>query len=91
LIQVFFSHSSSNEEIISLLEARMRQLRQHIAILRSDVQAELDANANNIGVERIRQLWQLTLDYGIDLYENELHWLEKTIDQIRALQPLMPA
>jgi DNA-binding PadR family transcriptional regulator len=91
LIQVFFSHSSSNEEIIALLEARMRQLRLKIATLRSEVQSELDANADQIGVERIRQLWQLTLDYGIDRYENELRWLERMLEQIHTLQPLMLA
>jgi DNA-binding PadR family transcriptional regulator len=91
LIQVFFSHSSSSKEIIALLEARIWQLRQKIALLRSEVQSELDANADQIGVERIRQLWQLTLDYGIDRYDHELRWLEKVLKEIHALQPLMLA
>jgi hypothetical protein len=38
-------------------------------------------------MERARELWQITLDYGIDYYEAELAWLEKTLDRVRNLPP----
>ena len=90
LIQLFFSHFSSNEEIIFLFETRMENLRAHIQALRSSAQAAIDENAKRVGVERARQLWQLTLDYGVDYYEFELAWYEKKLATIRALPALTP-
>jgi PadR family transcriptional regulator AphA len=90
LIQIFFSHLSSNEEIAALLETRMEHIRAELQALRGEVQAGLDQNAEQIGVERAHQLWQMTLDYGIDFYEFELAWHEKTLETIRKLPPLMP-
>lgn len=90
LIQIFFSHFSSNDEIIALLDNRMAQVRERIHTLRTEAQAAIDENAKSIGIERARQLWQLTLDYGIDYHEFELAWHEKTKETIRGLPPLMP-
>lgn len=90
LIQVFFSHFSSNEELAALLEARMEAIRARLKSFRKDAQAAIDENARNIGVKRARELWQITLDYGIDYYEAELAWLEKTLERVRNLPPLMP-
>lgn len=90
LIQVFFSHVSSNEEIAALFETRIRQTRTQIQTYREEVQASLNQNAQQIGVERARQLWQITLDYGIEHYEHEIKWMEQTLERIRNLPPLMP-
>ncbi len=90
LIQVFFSHFSTNEEITGLLEARMKEMREHLQILRTSAQAAINENAKQIGIERARQLWQVTLDYGIDYYEFQLKWYEKTLNTIFNLPPLMP-
>lgn len=90
LIQIFFSHFSTNEEITALLEIRIKEIKEHLDILRTSVQAGLDENAKRIGVERARQLWQITLDYGIDFYEFELAWHEKTLKRIRKLPALTP-
>ncbi|MBP7690070.1 MAG: PadR family transcriptional regulator [Thermoflexales bacterium] len=90
LIQIFFSHFSSNEEIVALFEARMDHIRARLQSLRGEVQSGLNQNAEQIGVERAHQLWQTTLDYGIDYYEFELAWHEKTLATMRALPPLMP-
>jgi len=88
LIQIFFSHFSSNEEIASLLEARMEQIRSQLDAFRKEVQAGLDRNAEQIGVERARQLWQITLDYGTAHDEQELEWLEQMLERVRNLPPL---
>ncbi len=90
LIQIFFSHFSSNDEIIALLDDRMVQLRERIQTLRTQAQSAIDENAKNIGIERARQLWQITLDYGIEYHEFELAWHEKTKETIRGLSPLIP-
>ncbi|MBI5294463.1 MAG: PadR family transcriptional regulator [Chloroflexi bacterium] len=90
LIQIFFSHFSSNEQIAALLEARMQEIREHLYILRTSAQAAINENAQRISIERARQLWQITLDYGIDYYEFELAWYEKTLETVRNLPPLMP-
>jgi len=90
LIQIFFSHFSSNEEIAALFESRMKEIRERLHILKTVVQAAIDENARRIGIERARQLWQITLDYGIDYYEFELAWHEKTLETVRNLPPLTP-
>ena len=90
LIQIFFSHSSSNEEIANLFEARMQEIRERLQALRTVAQAAIDENARQVGVERVRQLWQMTLDYGIDYYEFELAWHEKALNKVRNLAPLTP-
>ncbi|MFN8413384.1 MAG: hypothetical protein U0Z26_13435 [Anaerolineales bacterium] len=42
-------------------------------------QANIDENYKQIGIKRLRDLWQLTLDYGTDYYENEVAWLKKDL------------
>lgn len=88
LIQIFFSHMSTNEEIAALFETRMKEIEDHLHILKNVAQAAIDENAKQIGVERARLLWQMTLDYGIDYYEFELTWHEKMLKRIHALPPL---
>jgi PadR family transcriptional regulator AphA len=90
LIQIFFSHFSTNEEIAAIFEIRMKQIRERLQTLRTSAQEAIDENAKRVGVERARQLWQITLDYGIDYYEFELAWHEKTLATIHNLPPLMP-
>jgi len=90
LIQIFFSHFSRNEEIVALIEARMQEIRVRLHNLRTSAQTAINENAQQIGIERARQLWQITLDYGIEYYEFELAWNKKTLETIRSLPPLMP-
>ena len=66
----------------------MKEIRQQLQILRTSAQTAINENAKQVGVERARQLWQITLDYGIDYYEFELAWNEKTLATIRSLPPL---
>jgi DNA-binding PadR family transcriptional regulator len=90
MIQVFFSHFSTDEEIVALFEARMQEVREHLQALRTVAQVAIDENARRIGIERARQLWQITLDYGIAYYEFELAWQTKAIETVRNLPPLAP-
>jgi len=91
LIQIFFSHFSTNEEIAALFETRMKEIRENLHMLHTVAQVAIDENAKQIGIERARQLWQITLDYGINHYEFELAWHEKTLKTIRSLPPLTPS
>jgi PadR family transcriptional regulator, regulatory protein AphA len=90
LIQIFFSHFSTNEEIAALFETRMKEIREQIHTLKTVAQVAIDENAKQIGIERARQLWQITLDYGIDYYEFELAWHKKTLETIHNLPALTP-
>lgn len=90
LIQIFFSHLSSNEEIAALFEERIRQIRERLESLRSTAQKAIDENKKEIPFERANQLWQVTLDYGIDYYEFELAWSEKMLAACKTLPPLIP-
>jgi len=90
MIQIFFSHFSSNDEIAGLFENRMNEIRERLHLLKTSAQAAIDENAKQIGIERARKLWQITLDYGIDYYEFELAWYEKTLKIIHNLPPLLP-
>ena len=82
LIQIFFAHGVTNADIARLIEKRIEAIRAQLAQYEI-VQATIDENDRQVGVERLRQLWQLTLDYGINHYENEIAWLEKILPRVR--------
>ena len=88
MIQIFFSHFSTDDEIAALLEARVTEVRERLQALHTSAQAAIDENAHRLGIERVRQLWQITLDYGVAYYEFELAWQEKTLETVRSLPPL---
>jgi DNA-binding PadR family transcriptional regulator len=87
LIQVFFAHNLDNEEIAALFENRIERLRKSLSQCQL-AQEHLDRNAQHMGMIRLQSLWQLTLNYGINYYENEISWLEKTLPAVRQLPPL---
>ena len=87
LIQVFFAHGVRNEDIVALFEKRIAALRKQIAHCQG-AQEAIDENFERIGIARLKELWQLTLDYGVDYYENEISWLEKTLPRIHNLPKL---
>jgi PadR family transcriptional regulator, regulatory protein AphA len=87
LIQIFFAHNLSNEEIVHLFEKRIESLRMY---LEGSKRAEknIQENYERVGIKRMQDLWQLTLDYGAHYYENEIDWLEKTLPRVRKLPPM---
>jgi len=88
LIQIFFSMGSSNEQIAALLQARIAAVRQRQQAYRTGAQASLTEYAQKLGLARGQQLWQMTLDYGVDSYEFQLAWLEKKLAAVQNLPPL---
>lgn len=87
LIQIFFSHASSNEEIVMLLQARAKEIRARLAAFHVETNSATEGNTQPAGMERMRQLWQMTADYGRAYYESELAWIEDAIERARKLPP----
>jgi signal transduction histidine kinase len=90
LIQLFFSTGSTNEQIANILQARISEMRQRQEIYRSVAQTAINEYAQKAQNDRARELWQMTLDYGIDGYDFELAWLEKKLKAVQNLPPLLP-
>ncbi len=88
LIQIFFSHASTNEEIITLLKARENDIQTKLDRLQTETPTLMEENAARVGVERPRLLWQMTAEYGIAYYKSELKWIETAIKRVRRLPPL---
>jgi PadR family transcriptional regulator AphA len=88
LIQVFFAHNITNAEITSLFENRIERLRKSLSECQL-AQKSIDENSKKVDSKRLQSLWQLTLDYGINYFENEINWLEKTLPVVQKLPPLI--
>jgi hypothetical protein len=52
-------------------------------------QKNIDENSKKVDSKRLESLWQLTLDYGVNYFENEISWLEKTLPIVQKLPPLI--
>ena len=89
LIQIFFAHNITNAEIASLFENRIERLRKSLSECQL-AQKNLDENSKKVDSKRLQSLWQLTLDYGINYFENEINWLEKILPVVQKLPPLTP-
>jgi DNA-binding PadR family transcriptional regulator len=87
LFQIFFSHDSSNEEIVALLKARAENIRQMLAAFQTQISTSVDENAAVPEMALMKGLWQLTADYGAAYYEAELVWIEKAIGKVNNLLP----
>lgn len=88
LIQVFFAHNITNAEIASLFESRIERLRKSLSQCRL-AQKNIDENSKKVDSKRLESLWQLTLDYGVNYFENEISWLETTLPVVQKLPPLI--
>ncbi len=88
LIQIFFAHNLTNPEIGALLTARLEAVKEKLQSLQVDAHESIDRNAQSIGIARASTLWQMTLDYGIAIYEAEIAWLEKAIEKAQHLPAL---
>ncbi len=84
LIQLFFSHTSTDEEIAALIEARGQTIREIVGRYQSQTEAALPP-ALPPGLERARALWQITLDYGLAFYEFEARWNEAMLRRVQTL------
>jgi DNA-binding PadR family transcriptional regulator len=87
LIQLFFSQTSTDEEIAALIGARGKNIREIVERYHSQTQVVVPPELPP-GLERARALWQITLDYGLAFYEFELRWNEEMLKRVKNLPPL---
>ena len=87
LIQIFFSHNSTNAEISALLEARLRDIQQILETFQSQTESDIPPETPP-GLERARALWQTTRDYGAAFYDFDLHWHLEMLERVKNLPPL---
>ena len=71
-----------------MLKARAEKIREALEAFHTQIPASMEEGAAMPGMERMKQLWKLTGDYGASYYEAELVWIEKTIKKINKLPPL---
>ncbi|HUN24454.1 MAG TPA: PadR family transcriptional regulator [Anaerolineales bacterium] len=84
LIQIFFSHASSNAEVIALLQNRAEQIKANLAAFQQEKTTHPSTERASLpGVERKSRLWKLTGEYGAAYYQAELVWLEDAIRKIQ--------
>ena len=86
LIQIFFAHHLSNEQIVNLLRARRAALAEKMAEL-EQVDGIIQQRKAGRGAERERTaaMWQATLSYGHAHYQAELNWLDGMIQRAETL------
>jgi hypothetical protein len=87
LVQIFFAHELSDEEVETLFKVRAEKLRHKLELFQSSVQNVIDQQTMEPGTERVARLWQVTLDYGISHLEWELEWVERALNTLRDLPP----
>jgi len=85
LIQVFFAHHLGNDEVIALFEHHAQAMRAALEHLSGEVQGHVAGRYAELGTERMRLLWQLTLDNGIEHLEAEVRWAERAVERLRGL------
>lgn len=85
LIQVFFAHHLSDDEIVAVFGRKAEQLRERLAVFRTEVQPVVEERYGEVGSARARRMWQFTLDYGVACLEDELRWVERAIEELRSL------
>ena len=84
LVQLFFSHNSTDEEIAVLVEERGKKIHEIVDVYKSQTQAAIPQDLPP-GLERARALWQITLDYGIAFYQFELKWNKEMLERVKNL------
>jgi len=84
LIQLFFSHTSANEEITALIKERGKKIQEIVDVYKAQTQVAVPQDLPP-HLERARALWQITLDYGIAFYQFELKWNKQMLERVKKL------
>jgi PadR family transcriptional regulator, regulatory protein AphA len=87
LVQLFFSHNSSDQEIAALIEQRGKAIREILDTYQGYTGAAIPRDLPP-ELERAGSLWQITLDYGVAYYEFELHWNKEMLERVKKLPAL---
>lgn len=73
LVQMFFGNHLSDAELLAQIEAQLALHEARLAAFRAVPMPPLD----ELSGERMRSLWRLTLDYGIQHEEGAIAWLKR--------------
>jgi len=84
LIQLFFSHTSTNKEIAALIEERGMNIREILNAYKAQTKVAIPQDLPP-SLERARALWQITLDYGLAFYQFELKWNKEMLERVKNL------
>jgi len=79
LIQVFFASYLPDDEIESMIEARIKAVQEQLDYYKNQVRPNIERGAQMIDNVRISQCWHLTLDTGIAFRQAELDLLKSTL------------
>ncbi len=79
--QLYFSHRSTNAEVIGVLTTYMKGVQERLNALEA-LQATMPTLAGRAGIPREFQFQLLTLDYGLEIQRFEVEWIKKAIRQI---------
>ena len=82
LVQLFFSFTSTDEQIVELIKERGKNIREIVESYKAQIQVAIPQDLPP-GLERARALWQLTLDYGLAFYEFELKWNKEMLRRVK--------
>lgn len=86
MIQLFFSHTLSNEQIAGMVKTRQTAVSEALQGLEQGQEMiERQKKEGPPDMERMTALWQLTLDYGAEHYKSESAWLEKVLEAVANL------
>lgn len=81
LIQIFFAGNLSDDQILALFQRLIERRRATLAELRK-VRAKAECGSKEPAAARDSFFWMLTLDYGIQMTQASLWWLEHAIKRI---------
>jgi DNA-binding PadR family transcriptional regulator len=82
LIQVFFAGQLDDQTILALLEREADQARELVARYGA-VPAASEPYVDMVGSAREAFFWMLTLDFGVQMAQAKLAWLESVIQRIK--------
>ncbi len=82
LIQVFFGGAVSDDEIIHLMQTKLRSIEEHLVVYKAIHQAS-QASPQNIQNQRAFFLSMLTLEIGHRSDQTSAEWLKSAIQRIQ--------
>ena len=90
LIQIYFAHLLKNDQIIHLFEVKIQELEERLAACENQNTyfSDIDSPSSDALDERMRVLWQMTVDFGKEYYQFQINWHKKAMDRIKNLPPM---
>lgn len=81
--QLFFGNELDTNELAALLQARITELQQAIALFAQVLPDNVSAYAAAYSADEDSWFWNLTIDYGLRKLQFDLQWAEEALAKIR--------